>query len=102
MAKTKQETKTESKSGEVTFSITTRDSIPTIARAGRTSKYEPLYTRARTLEGEETIELPIAKYSQVQAFKPKLEEMGLVVAVRKTPKGLSAFISHPAPEESKN
>ena len=94
----KQKTATEPKSstaGEITFSIVGRDAIPTIARAGRISKYEPLYTRAGTLGAEEVIELPIAKYSQVQAFKPRLEEMGLSVSVRKTEKGLSAFIQHP-------
>lgn len=100
MAKQTQKSQTKEETpSEVTFTMTTRDSIPTIARAGRTSKYAPLYEAAKKLTGEQTISLPIAKYSQVQAFKPKLEDMGLVVSVRKTDKGLSAFISLPVEEE---
>ena len=110
MTKEKTQTKTETKSpksAELTFSIVTRDAIPTIARAGRTSKYEPLYTKAKTLGQEEVIELPIAKYSQVQAFKPTLVAMGLICEVRKVVSEdgktttLSAFISYPV-DEKKN
>src|SRR6266550_9446968 len=100
MAKQKTQESSQTKSsGEITFSIVGRDAIPTIARAGRTSKYEPLYAKAKEIGKDEVIQLPIAKYSQVQAFKSRLNEMGLEVAVRKTENGLSAFISYPAPEE---
>ena len=106
---TKVETKTAPKTGEITFSIVARSAIPTIARIGRASKYEPLYAQARTLGQDEVIELPLAKYSQVQAFKPTLTELGLICEVRKlvnedgSTTRLSAFISHPVAEsESKN
>lgn len=79
---------------KITFSVVTRKDIPKVVREGRASRYAPLYEKAKTLKQDEVLALPISKYRQVQAFRTKLEEMGLVVNVRKSEKGLTAYISH--------
>lgn len=100
---TKTQAKTESKkpqAGEITFSIT-RESPPEIVRAGRASKYAPLYQKAKSLGNDERIVFPIGKYSQVQAFKSCITEMGLEVLVRRNKENstqLEAWIQHPTPE----
>jgi hypothetical protein len=83
---------------KLSFSVVSTNDIPKVVRAGRTSRYAPLYERAKTLGEKEVIALPIKKYSQVQAFRGRLDEMGLNVNVRKTEKGLVAYISHAQPE----
>lgn len=81
-------------SDTLNFTIGNLSEIPKVVRAGRTSKYLPLYERVKTLGAEEMIALPITKYSQVQAFRSKLEDLGFEVSVRKTEKGLTAYVKH--------
>lgn len=89
-------------SGTLNLTIGSISDIPKVVRAGRTSRYAPLYERVKTLKGDEMISLPISKYSQVQAFRTRLDEEGFSVSVRKTPEGgLMAYVRHKT-EESKS
>ena len=88
------------KSQELNFTIGNISDIPKVIRAGRTSRYAPLYERVKTLGNDEMISLPIKKYSQVQAFRGRLLELGFVVSVRKEGKNLTAFVKHKQEEKS--
>ena len=77
------------------------EDIPKVVRAGRTSRYAPLYARLKQgLKADEMISLPITKYSQVQAFREKVDALGYAVSVRKVDTGLVAYIKHKTEEKS--
>ena len=76
----------EKQPSETTLQLTVGNisEIPKVVRAGRTSRYAPLYARLEQgLKSDEMISLPITKYSQVQAFRERTVELGYVVSVRK-------------------
>ena len=101
---TPQATGAKGKGAVISFSIASdKTPIPTIARAGRVSKYAPLYKAAEKLAVGKRIELNLAKYSQVQAFKKRIEKLSLEISVRKTESGqLVAYIQHPEQETPKS
>lgn len=99
----KKNTKEETTSSDsLNFTVGNISDIPKVVRAGRTSRYAPLYERVNSLGKDEMIALPITKYSQVQAFRGKLEESGFNVSVRKVNIGtekepkfqLTAYVKH--------
>ena len=95
----KSQTENENPSAPLNFQVGSVSDIPKVVRAGRTSRYAPLYDAVSKLTGQQMISLPIKKYSQVQAFRPRLEDMGFTVSVRKSETGLVAYVKHTPKEE---
>ena len=96
----KSTTTTEPKNSELNLTVGSVSDIPKVVRAGRTSRYAPLYARVASLGKDEMISFPISKYSQVQAFRPRLEELGFSVSVRKSGNDLIAYVRHTPAEKS--
>lgn len=95
---------TQSESMPFTISTTTVDKIPAQKRLGRTSKFNPLFERLKTLGETQALSFPIEKYTQIQGIRNKLGQLGFVITTRsdRDTKGnlsLMAFIYH-APKES--
>jgi hypothetical protein len=96
-------TTTTTTNAELNLTVGNISELPKVVRAGRTSRYAPLYTRVKTLGKDEMISFPISKYSQVQAFRPTIDELGFAVSVRQVEvngkKVLMAYVSHKKAEE---
>ena len=61
---------------------TTVANIPAQKRLGRSSKFQPLLDKLKSLPEDSALSFPISKYTQIQGLRAKLDALGFQITTR--------------------